>query len=153
MTNIEIVFYDAVKHRHFLPAIVNLHFENIEFDNSLLRYHPPFTQEKREKMSKFWEERIDQVVNSRRIIFLALTQSSDGKSEPELAGLVELGMPEADTGPFRGDVEMLMVSANHRNHGVGKRLMHELERVAVEKGRTLLVSQPHTIRQHQVISC
>lgn len=149
MADIGIVLFDPAKHGHLLPEIVNLHIHSVEYDNTLLRYHPPFDQTKRDKMTLFWKERIQQVSDHRRIIFLALTQTTQSPSDvanEEIAGLVELGMPEADTGPFRGDVEMLMVSPKYRKHGIGKRLIYELERVAKEEGRILLVSPAKCMR-------
>ncbi|RQM08044.1 hypothetical protein DH86_00001383 [Scytalidium sp. 3C] len=108
-----------------------------------MRFHPPFTPEKREKMQSFWKERFDQAVSKRRIIIGAtIAKTSEGEqaiSERELCGMVELGMPETDTGPFRGDVEMLMVSPKYRRHGLAKKLMYKLEEIALEEGRTLLV--------------
>ncbi|KAK2609163.1 hypothetical protein QQS21_002245 [Conoideocrella luteorostrata] len=99
-------------------------------------------------MMSFWEERAQQVVSGHRIIFMAIASASGGTESASgevtsdgteyLAGVIELGMPEADSGPFRGDVEMLMVSSKHRNQGIGKKLIYELERTALERGRTLL---------------
>lgn len=53
----------------------------------------------------------------------------------EVAGLVALNKPVTETGPFRGEVEKLLVSPNHRQKGIARRLMAELERVALEEGR------------------
>ncbi|KAL7786719.1 hypothetical protein V8C37DRAFT_290432 [Trichoderma ceciliae] len=49
-------------------------------------------------------------------------------------------MPEADTDPFRGDVELLMVSPNYRRRGLANKLhiINHLEEIAREKRRTLL---------------
>lgn len=49
-------------------------------------------------------------------------------------------MPVTETGPFRGEVEKLMVSPRHRLKGVARRLMDKLEAVARERHRELLVS-------------
>ena len=57
----------------------------------------------------------------------------------DIAGVVELATPDTDTGPFRADVEMLMVSPDHRRAGLGKRLMAAVEDAARQRGRTLLV--------------
>ncbi|OAQ95155.1 acetyltransferase (GNAT) family domain-containing protein [Purpureocillium lilacinum] len=56
----------------------------------------------------------------------------------DIAGVVELATPDTDTGPFRADVEMLMVSPNHRRAGLGKRLMAAVEDAGRQRGRTLL---------------
>ncbi|KAK4090324.1 hypothetical protein Purlil1_5495 [Purpureocillium lilacinum] len=56
----------------------------------------------------------------------------------DIAGVVELATPDTDTGPFRADVEMLMVSPDHRRAGLGKRLMAAVEDAGRQRGRTLL---------------
>ncbi|RFU80930.1 hypothetical protein TARUN_1276 [Trichoderma arundinaceum] len=139
MEQINIVQFSPSQHGHLIPAIVQMHIDCIEFDGALLRFHPPFTAEKRQKMESFWNERFSQISTGRRITLLALV-SPDGKEEGDVAGIVELGMPDADTGPFRGDVELLMVSPNFRRRGLANKLIKELEDIAREKKRTLLVS-------------
>lgn len=136
MTSARIFQYEPQVHRHLLPDIVNLHARCIEFDGALLRFHPPFSEEKKRKMQSFWEERLGRIERGLSICFI-YSILENGKEE--IGGTAELGMPAAETGPFRGDVEMLMVSPNHRRKGISKLLMFELERVAQEKGRTLLV--------------
>ena len=44
-------------------------------------------------------------------------------------------MPSVETGPFRGEVEKLLVSPRFRKVGVARRVMEKLEEVAKEKGR------------------
>jgi len=41
--------------------------------------------------------------------------------------------------PHRGEIEKLMTRISHRGRGVARSLMLEVERIAVERGRTLLV--------------
>lgn len=57
----------------------------------------------------------------------------------DVTGVVMLRKPEAETGPFRGMVEKLLVSPDWRRKGVGRALMKGLEDVARERGKTLLV--------------
>lgn len=59
--------------------------------------------------------------------------------ESEITGYVMLGMPFAETGPFRGSVEKLLVLPEHRKKGIAKALMLKLEDVARAQGRGLLV--------------
>ncbi|KAH8820745.1 acyl-CoA N-acyltransferase [Xylogone sp. PMI_703] len=142
MEPIQISQLDPTRHEWLIPALVELHIDSILGDNALMRYHPPFDAEKRAKMLSFWKERIDQVRSKRRIIIVATTANSSqeqGKGvENDLCAVVELSTPDADTGPFRGDIEMLMVSPKYRRFGLAKRMMAELEKVALEQGRTLL---------------
>lgn len=137
MANTKITVFDPKNHRHLLPALVDLHVDCIEDDNSLMRFHPPFNKEKREKMLRFWEARTALIADGLKIRFITLDVSTEGVES--LSGVVELGMPESDTGPFRGDVEMLMISPAHRRKGLAKLLMCEMEKVALQRGRTLLV--------------
>ena len=141
MSNSDFTLFDPRRHAHLLPAIVELHIQCIESDGALLRFHPPFSDAQRRKVLRFWEERVEHVVAGRRVMIMSTSMPTSDPGEEVLGGLVELGMPDADTGPFRGDVEMLMVSPHHRRGGLGKRLMLALEDVAKEHGRTLLVSQ------------
>ena len=150
MANIQIELYAPGTHDYLIPALVDLHVRAIEFDDALLRFHPPFTGAKRESMKLFWKERIEQIVAGRRVMIMALgkdtTDPTSSRTEEAvvadnpIAGIVELGLPESETGPFRADVEFFMVSPRHRNGGVGSRLMRELEQLALAKQRTLLVS-------------
>lgn len=146
MEQISIVPFSPAQHGHLIPAIIQMHIDCIEFDGALLRFHPPFNPEKRQKMESFWRERFAQIPTGRRITLLALA-SPDGKEEGDVAGIIELGMPEADTGPFRGDVELLMVSPKYRRRGLANRLIHDLEEIAREKKRTLLVSEISATRR------
>lgn len=90
-------------------------------------------------METFWNERLSQISTGRRIVLIALA-STEGNDQDEVAGIVELGMPDADTGPFRGDLEMLMVSPKYRRRGLAAKLINDLEEIAREEKRTLLVS-------------
>lgn len=139
MEQISIVRFSSSEHDKFLPAIIQMHIDCIESDGALLRFHPPFTLEKRQRMETFWKARLSQTSTGHRITLIALT-SSDGKREADVAGIVELGMTEADTGPFRGDLEMLMVSPKCRRRGLASQLIDELEEIAKEEKRALLVS-------------
>lgn len=71
---------------------------------------------------------------------LIVSTGENDEKEGELMGYVCLMMPITETGPFRGEVNKLMVSPNHRRKGVARRVMEKLEDVGRERGRTLLVS-------------
>jgi ribosomal protein S18 acetylase RimI-like enzyme len=140
MSTTKITVFDPSIHGHLLPALVDLHVDCIEDDNSLMRFHPPFDEEKRGKMLRFWEARTGLIAEGLKIRFMTMDVSTDGVES--LSGVVELGMPESDTGPFRGDVEMLMISPAHRRKGLARLLMDEMEKAALQRGRTLLVRSP-----------
>jgi ribosomal protein S18 acetylase RimI-like enzyme len=142
MSDFKIVQFDPKTHVSLFDDILDLHVQCIEHDGALLRFHPPFDDSKRAKMAAFWRPRLLRVEEGASVCFLAVRDGSPGKLE--LCGMVELGMPDAETGPFRGDVELLMVSPKHRRQGLGNLLMQDLEEEAKRRGRTLLVTDPAT---------
>lgn len=91
-------------------------------------------------MVDYWREISSDVEKSNTAVILQFALAKDGEEEGELMGYVCLTMPPSETGPFRGVVNKLMVSAKHRRKGVARRVMEKLEDVGREKGRTLLVS-------------
>ncbi|PTB62223.1 acyl-CoA N-acyltransferase [Trichoderma citrinoviride] len=138
MESITITRFSPSQHAHLIPAILQMHINCIQSDGALLRFHPPFTPAKRHKMETFWNERLlSQISSGRRIALIALAASNIEGSD-DVAGIVELGMPDADTGPFRGDLEMLMVSPKYRRRGLGVKLINDVEEIAREEKRTLL---------------
>jgi len=50
---------------------------------------------------------------------------------------LDLGTPPNQ--PHRADIAKLMMRVSHRGRGLGRRLMEDAERIAVARGRTLLV--------------
>ncbi|KAL6862035.1 putative acetyltransferase [Trichoderma novae-zelandiae] len=138
MENITIIRFSPSNHSHLIPAIVQMHIACIQSDGALLRFLPPFTPEKRQKMEAFWNDRLSQISTGRRIALIALASTEGNDDHGDLAGIIELGMPDADTGPFRGDLEMLMVSPRYRRRGLAAQLISNLEETAREEKRTLL---------------
>lgn len=59
--------------------------------------------------------------------------------EEQLAGCVSLDHTTVETGPFRAEIEKLLVDPRFRRRGVARALMVKLEEVARERGATLLV--------------
>jgi GNAT superfamily N-acetyltransferase len=93
-------------------------------------------------MTSWWEDRCKEVEMGQRKIIMQMAPDSN-TGEVELAGYVMLGMPFAQTGPFRGIVEKLLVLPVHRKKGIARALMLKLEEVARDEGRGLLVSVPN----------
>jgi GNAT superfamily N-acetyltransferase len=56
-----------------------------------------------------------------------------------IVGTVQLGLDTPPNQPHRADVKKLLVHRSARGKGIGAALMDEAERIAKEKGRTLLV--------------
>ena len=87
-------------------------------------------------MVNYWADHSADVEKGHTAIIL---QFASPDNEDELAGYVCLMMPFAETGPFRGYVNKLMVSPRHRRKGVARQVMECLEAVAREKERFLLM--------------
>jgi ribosomal protein S18 acetylase RimI-like enzyme len=85
-----------------------------------------------EAASAFWERSLAAAARGERVVLGAW----DGKV---LVGTVTLLLDFPVNQPHRAEIAKLMTSVEHRGRGVGKRLMQAAERLAVEKGRTLLV--------------
>jgi ribosomal protein S18 acetylase RimI-like enzyme len=56
----------------------------------------------------------------------------------ELVGTVTLDLDQPQNQPHRADIAKLMTRVRHRGRGVARALMLEAERIAAERGRTLL---------------
>ncbi|OCT45311.1 acetyltransferase [Cladophialophora carrionii] len=53
----------------------------------------------------------------------------------EISGVVSLGTPFSQTGPFRAEVQKLFVHPMHRRRGIARKMMARLETVALDHGR------------------
>ena len=124
-------FYNPTTDSHLLSPIAELHATCILQDNLLATFLPPLSHDKIIASWKAWSE---QVVAGRRVILLQLSDAG------ELAGVVSLGFPDTETGKHRSEVGRLLVSREFRKRGVARRMMEELEVVAREKGRWMMVS-------------
>lgn len=132
-------------HLGLLPAIVSIHAACITTDFTLATFLPPLDHS---VMLKWWEDRVAECASGRRCIVVQLVERSKGEPPnfaaaspvgPDVAGVVSLAMPYTQTGPFRGLVEKLLVSLDHRQRGVAKGLIRKLEEVARQEGRTSLL--------------
>jgi GNAT superfamily N-acetyltransferase len=63
------------------------------------------------------------------------SQEHGQDQELEISGVVSLGTPFSQTGPFRALVQKLFVHPLHRRQGIAKKLMARLETVALAHGR------------------
>ena len=124
-------YYSPTTDSHLLDPIAELHASCILRDNLLATFLPPLSHDKILASWKAWSE---QVVAGRRVIVLQLSDAG------ELAGVVSLGFPDTETGKHRSEVGRLLVSHEFRKRGVARRMMEELEVVARERGRWMMVS-------------
>lgn len=132
-----IIEYQHTRDEALLSQLIDIHISCVLTDNMLARFLPPFTDEKKIRMKDFYAQRIAAVNEGSQHLLLCVDGEDDGRN---VMGMVFLSKPWSETGPFRAGVELLMVSPRHRRKGVAKRLMNQLETVAVEHKRDLLVS-------------
>ncbi|KAJ2979258.1 hypothetical protein NQ176_g3360 [Zarea fungicola] len=133
-----VIFFDAKEHSHVTPYLAAIHASCITQDRTIATFVPPLSHD---KLLSWWKERIAEVVNGVRLIFL-LIKSADKSGlirGPEIMGVVMLHMPLSETGPFRCMVEKLLVHKNFRGRGGARLLMNALEEEAFKRQRTLLL--------------
>jgi ribosomal protein S18 acetylase RimI-like enzyme len=80
----------------------------------------------------FWRDSLARAAAGTRVVLGAW----DGEA---LVGTVTLDLGTPPNQPHRADIAKLMMRVSHRGRGLGRRLMEEAERLAVARGRTLLV--------------
>ena len=144
-----------------LDGIGYIHAHCVLHDGTLATYLPPLSYS---KLRRFWDNNLAQVNQGQRHIVVQLmpvssrtnsiaevvfaADSSKPVSAPslninnveyEVAGVMSLHMPESETGPFRGLVEKVFTSPNHRRKGIMRTVMRELERLARQDGRWSLL--------------
>ena len=81
----------------------------------------------------YWQRIERAVADGRCVLFVAETAAGD------LAGTVQLDIDTLPNQMHRGTVSKLLVATAARRQGIGEALMVELERVAAELGRWLLI--------------
>jgi len=91
-----------------------------------------------ERARAFWNGALAAADRGERIILGAF---DDG----ELVGTVTLLLDCPPNQPHRGEVAKMMTRPSYRRRGIASALMRELERLAVEHGRTLLVLDTATV--------
>jgi len=86
----------------------------------------------REVAADFWKDSLARAASGGRVV-LGAWEGDD------LVGTVTLDLATPPNQPHRGEINKLMTRVSHRGQGVARSLMLEAERIAVERGRTLLV--------------
>ena len=85
-----------------------------------------------EAADAFWRDSLTSADREERIVLGAF----DGE---ELIGTVTLLLDLPPNQPHRAEIAKMMTRVSHRGRGVATALMHAAERMAAERGRTLLV--------------
>ncbi|HEY0295368.1 MAG TPA: GNAT family N-acetyltransferase [Bordetella sp.] len=87
----------------------------------------------REKAVAFWRGVADGVERGERALLVA----EDGAGR--IVGTVQLVMAQPENQPHRADVAKMLVHRRARRQGIAQRLMTEIEQVAREEGKSVLV--------------
>lgn len=111
-----------------LAMLTDLLVETVAAGGSVSFMHPLAAEAAR----AFWETSLAAAARGERIVLGAW----DGEA---LVGTVTLLLDCPPNQPHRAEIAKLMTSVEYRGRGVGTRLMRAAERLAAEKGRTLLV--------------
>ena len=86
----------------------------------------------REVAADFWKDSLTRAAHGGRVV-LGAWEGDD------LIGTVTLDLATPPNQPHRAEIAKLMTRVRHRGRGVARSLMMEAERIAIERGRTLLV--------------
>ncbi|TPK21154.1 GNAT family N-acetyltransferase [Mesorhizobium sp. B2-5-9] len=114
--------------RETLAQLTDLLVETVAAGGSVSFMHPLAL----DVASAFWETSLAAAARGQRVVLGAW----DGGA---LVGTVTLLLDCPPNQPHRAEIAKLMTSVAQRGRGVGTRLMRAAERLAAEKGRTLLV--------------
>ena len=116
-----------------LSGLVALLVEAVD-DGASVGFLAPLTPEAAEA---YWRERASDVARGSRVLIVA-------RRGDEVLGTVQLAFAAQENGAHRAEVQRLLVRRASRHAGLGTALMRELERVALERGRTLLFLNTRT---------
>jgi acetyltransferase len=116
-----------------LPGLVALLVEAVD-DGASVGFLGPLSSDAAEA---YWRERSSDVARGSRVLIVA-------RRGDEVLGTVQLAFAAQENGAHRAEVQRLLVRRASRRAGLGTALMRELERVALERGRTLLFLNTRT---------
>ncbi len=85
----------------------------------------------------YWAEALEEVGQGMRVILIATANH-------DVAGCVQLLLSSTANARHRGQVQKLLVHQRARRHGLGRKLLDAIEKMAVTKGRSLLVADTPT---------
>jgi ribosomal protein S18 acetylase RimI-like enzyme len=126
MSGIEITHLSASP--EIRDSLSEILIETVAYGGSVSFMHPL----EPEAAAAFWDTALAAAGRGERIVLGALV---DGV----LAGTVSLLLDLPPNQPHRGEIAKMMTRVSHRGRGVATALMRTAERLAVERGRTLLV--------------
>jgi ribosomal protein S18 acetylase RimI-like enzyme len=110
-----------------VSALAEILVETVAHGGSVSFMHPL----SREQAASFWDKSLAAADRGERIILGAW----DGEI---LAGTVTLHLDCPPNQPHRGEIAKMMTRVHYRGQGIAKMLMREVERLAMQHGKTLL---------------
>ncbi|KAH8656238.1 hypothetical protein BGZ60DRAFT_459478 [Tricladium varicosporioides] len=130
------VSFDIEKHMHLLPSLVSIHATCIlSPPYTIATFLPPLNNG---EMTSWWQDRISEVANRERHILMQLASNLETGKE-EVAGVVMLSTPKFwPTGPWKAEVQKLLVKPEYRKMGIARKLMKMVEEIAIREGKGLL---------------
>lgn len=134
--------FDPKEHSHLTPYLAGLHAQCITRDLMTGSFLPPLAND---KLLNYWKDRMAEAKEGTRVIVLLLIGVAPAArvQGDNLVGVAMLATPHSPSGPFRAQVEHLLVATKYRKRGGSVTLMNEIHGQAILKGRTLLVSISH----------
>ncbi len=114
---------------HIRRALSELLVETVAGGGSVSFMHPlPL-----EAADAFWRDSLASAARGERVVLGAF----DGGAT--LVGTVTLLLNLPPNQPHRAEIAKMMTAVNHRKRGIASALLREAERIAIARGRTLLV--------------
>ncbi len=110
-----------------IAALADLLIETVANRGSIGFMHPVSPA----KAVAFWGSALAAADRGQRVVLGAF----DG---PDLAGTVSLLLDCPENQPHRGEIAKMMTAMRYRRRGVATALLAEAERIAMDRGRTLL---------------
>lgn len=132
--------FDPKEHSHLTPYLAGLHAQCITRDLMTGSFLPPLAND---KLLNYWKDRMAEAKEGTRVIVLLLIGVAPAArvQGDNLVGVAMLATPHSPSGPFRAQVEHLLVATKYRKRGGSVTLMNEIHGQAILKGRTLLTAQ------------
>ena len=110
-----------------VAALADLLIETVASGASVTFMHPLAP----ERARRFWEGSLAGAARGERVILGA-------RDNGRLIGTVTLSLDTPDNQQHRAEISKLMTAVAYRRRGIARALMHEAERVAAARGRSLL---------------
>jgi GNAT superfamily N-acetyltransferase len=110
-----------------VASLTDLLIETVAAGGSVSFMHPLAP----ERARAFWEQSLAAAADGGRVVLGAMENG-------QVVGTVTLLLDCPPNQPHRGEIAKMMTRVGRRGRGIARALMVEAERIAVERGRTLL---------------